>query len=89
MNREEITVVKIEPVPNAVISKHTVWGKNKFVAPITYVLEDGRQITADYSRDRKKDVKAYLDSLPKEPKEMKVILSNGHFVGTSQVLSFV
>jgi hypothetical protein len=57
-------IVEIRPVEGAPVYK----GVNSYSAPIIYVLEDGQEIGSRYRRKRRRDVEAYVASLPAAPK---------------------
>jgi hypothetical protein len=82
-------IIRIENEEGATIFKGiSPWGRQQFFTRIVYVCENGTKVHAHYQADRKKDVKAYVDKLPMEPKEMYALFNqDGGFTGTQQSIS--
>ena len=77
---QKVRILHKKPITGAVIVPTL---DKQFSVAVLSILEDGREIVTHIKHRRKKDVKAELNTLPKDISDQKAVFSDtGEFWGT-------
>ena len=84
MQDNSVRVIRVEAIADATIQKT----EKRFSIPVRYVLEDGRTVEYRITRQRRRDVVAEIEALPKPPDDdLRVRVENGRVVQTERRFS--